>query len=193
MRRSVYCPQTCEGSWSPRRPQGKLQLPLTNDGPEYPRTAASPGELRPMPEFRLGSAWHPPQSRDVPEKPARPDRAPGARPAALRPSRSRSSSRKPRAHHGRPGRHLTGDIGKPGRPGSPHALRPGHQHTTPGTPSPARARIRSPAITPADMAPSSRSALSPAPASRWAMRPGGPERLVTAPAPATRDGPCRAE
>lgn len=67
MRRSRYCPQTCEGSWSPRRPQEKLQLPLTNDGPEYPRTAASPGELRPMPELRLGSAWHPPQSRDVPE------------------------------------------------------------------------------------------------------------------------------
>ncbi len=47
-----------------------------------------------------------------------------------------------------------GHIGKPDRPGSPHALRPGHQHTTPGTPSPASAWIRSPAITPAGLAPS---------------------------------------
>jgi len=48
-------------------PAEKLQLLLTNDGAEYPQTAASAGELRPMPEFRLGSAWHPPQSRDVRE------------------------------------------------------------------------------------------------------------------------------
>jgi hypothetical protein len=34
-------------------------------------------------------------------------------------------------------------------PGGPHALRPGHQHMTSGTPSPASARVRSPAIAPA--------------------------------------------
>ena len=35
-------------------PAEKLHLPLTNDGPEYLRTAASAGELQPMPELRLG-------------------------------------------------------------------------------------------------------------------------------------------
>jgi Uncharacterized conserved protein (DUF2267) len=74
-------------------PAEKLQLPLTNDGPEYPRTAASAGELQPMPELRLGFCLAPAAEPGRARKPARPDRAPGARPAALRPSRSRSSSR----------------------------------------------------------------------------------------------------